>query len=201
MINIQTRCVLFFVFFFVKTLWTIFIFFKIPFCLISNCKCFHICTKFNFIFIAFTMLWKHQPTSGWQYGQYVTKSRTASSKAPRAVPLTAETSLKTILIYFGFVLVRGGETPSLFITAADRWRLYHVMLGNFSVAKHLLWWHVMKCDDIFEFKLTMQVKITHHASSNEGNTTNCMTASNVTAKCSMAKVVVACEIINNIIIW
>lgn len=103
---------------------------------------------------------------------YVTKSRTASSKAPRAVPLTAETSFKTILIYFGFVLVRGGETPSLFITAADRWRLYHVMLGNFSVAKHLLWWHVMKCDDIFEFKLTMQVKITHHASSNEGNTTN-----------------------------
>lgn len=52
--------------------------------------------------------------------------------------LTAETSFKTILIYFGFVLVWGGETPSLFITAADRWRLYHVMLGNFSVAKHLL---------------------------------------------------------------
>lgn len=101
--------VFFLLFFFVKTLWTIFIFFKIPFCLISNCKCFHICTKFNFIFIA--LLWKHQSTRGWQYGQYVTKSRTASSKAPHAVRLTAETSFR---------------------------RLCHVMLGNFSVAKHLL---------------------------------------------------------------
>lgn len=115
-----------------------FIFLKIVFCLISNCKFFHICTKLNFIFIAFAMLWKHQPTRGWQYGQYVTKLRTASSKAPHAVRLTAETSFKTILIYFGFVLVWGGETPSLFITAADWWRLYHVMLGNFSVVKHLL---------------------------------------------------------------